>query len=265
MFNLDPIVSSEKMCGITPVRVMAVNPSGKWLHTNKFRKEDVDVDYKFDFDGVTGTSVNIYLQSLLNNKNQYNVKFNIYSKGVSSKKDIPMWVDSFGKSSYASTKEEAKFLDHATAIHGCAGLADLVKFIRTWLRAEFDAPLSLDLNKLLKGDVSEIVNLVKISNDLIAKGSEVGLQVMVGVADNGYEAVFSKSFVRLGDTNYSYLMKALTSSYEPDRFKANYMGDIKLQVYKPSTAIAVDTPDAIPGGAAAIGASLPVTADDLPF
>lgn len=235
----------NKFTGLTRVKVLAINPNGKWLVENGFRNEEKEQDYSYDFNGNTGNKVVVYVESIDNKQCRGSIDFLISDdKGV-SKSGKNLYADAFGGSSYAESKGEAKFVDENTSFHACKGVSELIGFIRTWVMIGSREPLKMNLEKINSGDFSDIIKLVEASEKAgKAKNTQFGVKALFGVNNSGYSVVYNKVFLPIEGKSFTKLKTALENSYT--KFKADYQGTLELKAYEESMKIDLEdeaTPD----------------------
>lgn len=227
--------------GIGAFNIIAVNPSKKELEELQGREIENEPEYsgKND-DGVDTMRVTFYAKTnpdaKVNNGISLMVPISFMltkAQRVGQSSGKIQVIDKYGRTAWA-TKEELESKTIPQYSNGPANISKeyrpayqgeeaLVDFLIQWLNipnpANYkdgkwvmkadpsDSEVSLNMESLFKGDVSELKDLVKLAKPYMVKAA-VGIKT----TDEGkqYQAVFSKKFVKNAVTDYSKVDAAIT-------------------------------------------------------
>lgn len=232
--------------GIGAFNILAVNPTKEELGKLQDREIDKDIEYLGkDDDGNTTLRVTLWAktnpESKVNNGIDLMVPitFNLTKKHkVGANSGKAQVIDKYGRTAWATKEEFTNKLIPQYA-NGPANIDKdyrlaydgeefLINFLIAWLNIPgpanykdgkwvmrpnpVDSEVSLDMEKLFKGDVSEIKELVDIAKEYIVKAA-VGIRT----TDEGkqYHNVFIREFVKNSVSKFDKIGKAI------DEFKAN--------------------------------------------
>lgn len=225
--------------GVAAFKVLAVNPNKAELKGITGRDLDEEPEYKTKTEeGKDQLRLTFYIQTVPEAKVNSGIKLTLplsftlvkdYRKSQSDKVQI---IDKYGRTAWV-TKDEYK--DHKIPVYsnGPANIsADyraafqgeelLVNFLIKWLNIPNvmdykdgkwvmksnpeDSEVSLDMDALFKGDLSEIKSLIDLAKEYMFKAA-----VGVRTNDEGkqYQAVFNREFAKNAVTDYSKLDAAI--------------------------------------------------------
>lgn len=225
--------------GIAGFNVLAVNPNKDEL--SKILERDIENEPEYLMkteDGISQTRVVFYVRTAENSQVNgginltTNISFvitNAPAIGTSSGKC--QVVDKYGRFAWV-TKEE--FTNHIKPQYSSGpanisaeyrqafrGEEQLIRFLRQWLNIpdaanykngkwvekedQSDSEVSLNMDALLKGDVSELRTLVEAAPNFVVKAA-VGIKTVEGEkGPRMYQSVFTRAFVKNSVSDYSRL------------------------------------------------------------
>jgi hypothetical protein len=268
--------------GIAALNVVAVNPNKAQLEKITGRTVDEEPVYLGkDEEGNDTVRVTIYAKTApgakVNNDIDLNVNFSFIltrATRVGQASGKTQIIDKYGRTAWATPTD----LSNKTIPVYSSGPANiapdyrpaargeefLVNFLIKWLNipapANYkdgkwimkdnpeDSEVSLNLNKLFAGDVSEISSLVEPAAEFAVKAA-VGIRT----TDDGkqYQAVFTREFAKNSVTDYSKLDAAITefknaggapnTEYDCSPLHENVVESTKFVA--PNTEVAGDMPD----------------------
>lgn len=174
----------KKFVGVTRVKVLTINPTLKELNAIGVNFKDEPVYSGTTQDGKKYVSVNFWVK---NENLTTPIKFIIRPEVDKSKDGRIRWIDKYGNTEYTSSKDLlSERVEKVSAKQAYVGEADLISFIKTWINVKKGGEASLDVAKIIKGDFSELKQL----------GSANGIWCMATVANNKYQNIYSRFFVR---------------------------------------------------------------------
>ena len=227
--------------GVAAFNIVAVNPTKKELEELQGRSIENEPEYKGKTDdGVDTMRVVFYAktnpEAKVNNGIELLLPISFMltkSTRVGQTSGKIQVIDKYGRTAWA-TKEELNSKTIPQYANGPAnidkdyraiyqGEEQLVNFLIQWLNipnpADYkdgkwvmkanpeDSEVSLNMDALFKGDVTELKDLIKLAPNFLVKAA-VGIKT----TDEGkqYQAVFTRMFVKNAVTNYSKLDAAIT-------------------------------------------------------
>lgn len=230
--------------GVGAFNIVAVNPTKEVLGKLQNREITEDIEYKGkDDEGHDTMRITFWLKSNpeVNNGIELltNVTFNLTKvQRVGTGSGKIQIIDKYGRTAWA-TVEDLKNKRVPIYANGpanisadyrpaCVGEENLVKFLQTWLnipncmdyinntwvmkKDPSDSEVSINLESLFKGDVSEFDELVNLASSYMIK---VAVGIRTTEEGKQYHQVFARHFVKNSMTDYSKLEK------EIETFKAN--------------------------------------------
>ncbi len=232
------VVGTTKYTGVANVIVVAVNPTLGEMKAMGIPAQQEPVYYDAEKDK---TRIDFYLfkhQPKISTK----VSFWIEGKPRTNKDGNKYeWINKFGTTAWSTSSETPPnytWFKTDGAQPAMIGEPTLTSFIQAWANVAQDGQCTLDtINKIAKGDVTELKQLVK---DL-AK-SEVG--VLLYVNDKGYQSVYTGHFSRATNKDFSYWKKAIEKEY--GEVKGDFQNSFILKEYLGSANVITDTPTDIP-------------------
>lgn len=227
--------------GMAAFNIVAVNPTKKELETLQGRDIENEPEYKGkNDDGVDTMRVVFYAktnpEAKVNNGIELMIPISfmlVKAQRVGQSSGKIQVIDKYGRTAWATPEEVANKVipqyasgpaniskDYRPAYQGEEQLVD---FLIQWLNipspANYkdgkwimkpnpeDSEVSLDMEALFKGDITEIQGLVKLASAYLVKAA-----VGVRTTDEGkqYQAVFTRKFVKNAVTDYSKVDAAIT-------------------------------------------------------
>jgi len=183
-FDANESKDFKKFTGITKVKVLTINPILKELNAIGINFKEEPVYFGTTQDNKKYITVNFWVK---NENLTTPIKFIIRPEVDKSKDGRIRWIDKYGNTEYASSKDLlSEKVEKASAKQAYIGEADLVSFIKTWVNVKKGGEASLDVTKIIKGDFSELKQL----------NSANGVWSMATVANNKYQNIYSRFFVR---------------------------------------------------------------------
>ena len=173
----------KKFVGVTRVKVLTVNPTLKELNAIGVNFKDEPVYSGTTQDGKKYVSVNFWVKD---DKITTPIKFIIKPEFDESNNGKKRYIDKFGNNSYVTPGVSNDKVDSASARQAYSGECDLIQFIKTWINVKKGGEATLDVQKILKGDFSELKQL----------GSANGIWCLATVANNKYQNIYSRFFIR---------------------------------------------------------------------
>lgn len=229
--------------GLVDLYVLAINPSLSELHDRGIMLKNEPIYVGKDQDGNVQTRVDIWL-SREEPKIQTKVSFFVGSKPVVSSNDNPRWIDKFGASTYAATKEEAKYVDNASLRQAYPSEAELTEFLRYWggLKTKTEFRLE-DPLAIAKGNIEELEKFHGMVVEHTATENEkLGnpICVMLTVTENDgnrYQNVLNDKFGFAKADNQKKFNRHLENkeSYMSDLNRSlnfDYQNSLELQKYR---------------------------------
>ena len=270
--------------GVAAFNIVAVNPTKKELEELQGRSIENEPEYKGKTDdGVDTMRVVFYAktnpEAKVNNGIELLLPISFMltkSTRVGQTSGKIQVIDKYGRTAWA-TKEELNSKTIPQYANGPAnidkdyraiyqGEEQLVNFLIQWLNipnpADYkdgkwvmkanpeDSEVSLNMDALFKGDVTELKDLIKLAPNFLVKAA-VGIRT----TDEGkqYQAVFTRMFVKNAVTNYSKLDAAITEfqsnggaanvEYSVEPLHENTVEATKFEPKTESGEMPFDTPE----------------------
>lgn len=232
--------------GVAAFNIVAVNPTSKELGLLQGREIDTDIEYKGTTDDGKAT-MRVVFYGKTNKESKVNngielllpISFTLTKNFKQSADGKFLVIDKYGRTGWAFQEEiDAKSTmftkkngekykanidkDYRKAYIGEDILIDFLiqwlnipnpatynKDTNTWTikKDASDSEISLDMDKVFKGDMSELKEVIEIAKAFLVKGA-VGIKT----TDEGkqYHNVFTRKFVKNAVTDYSKLDAAIT-------------------------------------------------------
>lgn len=227
----------KKYIGVTPVKVIAINPTRDELETLYGKALEKEPQYIFDKDGKRTVLINIWLKST-NEVEGKPIVFNqlkiwisdniVLFKGKDGQERCRI-IDNYGECATVSGAEfQAGMIPPKSRVVGNfrpakRGEETLVSFIKAWIDVQNstewdkgagkwvpvspeklkDAEITYDWQQWMDGDWSDLKALVEEYKDRLMQVS-VGLELR---DKTWYQTVFDGYFMRGWETNYGYMQK----------------------------------------------------------
>lgn len=167
----------KKFVGVTRVKVLTINPTLKELNAIGVNFKDEPVYSGTTQDGKKYVSVNFWVKD---DKITTPIKFIIKPEIQLNKNGSPQLIDKFG------LIDSFDGFDTSSARQAYVGESELISFIKNWINVKKGGEATLDIQKILKGDFSELKQL----------GSANGIWCLATVANNKYQNIYSRFFIR---------------------------------------------------------------------
>ena len=224
-----PLEQSDIWTGIADVQILCVNPTLEEMEKYKLPgKKDVEPVYNLVTpEGDTKFMLKFWVK-LDKPEIISNITFFLENKEQISRDGKPRIINDFGQNTYAQTISEAvsrlgkngnTFFKEEGARVALTGECELIEFIRAWLSVSMESKIKFsDFSKIIKGNISEISNLVK------AHGDTRKVQVLL-TEKNGYQNIYAKFFGRANSRNFTWWNKHLDSNQSV----VNYQNSLNLK------------------------------------
>jgi len=236
--------SSKKLfTGITPVKIVAVNPSRQWIaDTFKVDLEKVK-EPVYDIDGgpdrEKSTRLDFWFTNMDDTKTEFTSKVSIFVSNEFrvSKSGNKQYIDAYSKTTWAdsiddlveknSRLHEATKLDPKTARQANKGEEEIYNLLKAYGNVDVSKkPFMLeDFKAIIKGDVRE---LQEFFNHFNKKNG--GVKVLMGVKDGQYQDVWSSLFLPVDGKVTDYIRNKITGEYG---YKHYYAGSLNFQEFVP--------------------------------
>lgn len=217
--------------GLTDVQVVAVNPTKEEAEKIGFNMKNDPVYLSTDeTSGNKKIRIDIYVKSEATGRVD-KMAFFLEDTAKKSSAGNVQFINDFGKSCYAASKEEAVekysqwFKDNGVR-EAVSGEVELVDFIVNLLNIGKDQVAKLDNPKaFFTGNISEISSIFK-------KFPERKVQVLYTVRENDgnwYQGIYTRYFSRAGNKTTKWWEK----HFEGNTNKPNYQNSLLFQEFNP--------------------------------
>lgn len=233
----------RKYIGVTPVKVIAINPTREELEAIYGKALEKEPQYIFDKDGKRNVLINIWLKST-NEVDGRPIIFNQLKIWISDSivlfktregQEKCRVIDDYGECCTLSSAEfQAGMVPPTSRVVGNfrptkRGEETLVSFIKAWMDVQnstewnkadrkwvpvsaeklADAKITYDWQQWIDGDWSDLKALVEANKDRLMQVA-VGLELhKKGDEKTWYQTVFTDYFMRGWETNYGYMQKQI--------------------------------------------------------
>ena len=216
--------------GLTNMKVLGVNPTMAELHAMGVNVKQ-EPSYAVTFSDQDYNKVVFWVG---NSDTKVKVEILMQPKERTSQTGKNQWINAFGASTWSSDAPSYDWWKSEGQRKAYVGEETLIEFTKAWANVAGGDEVSYDnIASIASGDVSEIKALVKALTN-----NEVRL--LVGVKDDKYQTVYTKSFGRVKPQRDQYFIKSLNDDY--GSFNADYNADLQWGTHV-STATLV-SPDA---------------------
>lgn len=251
------VTTFSKKTGPIKVNVLAINPNLMELTSLGFNFKNDPVYLTTKEDGTITVRIDFYVG---NEKAKFKDKISIFVENkerAESKNGNFEFINKHGQTIYATTIEEAinkesksghKWFLNKDVRRAYNGETDFYAFIINWANTKVEEDeVMLDMNKIFKGDFSELKGLVSIMNGFNPPNE---LWVMATINDKGYQNIYNRS-IRDTTARATISKNSFVNSffkYTEDQRKAGYpvkdVWSTEFQNYEPKVVIPDnDTPE----------------------
>tara|TARA_R100000234_G_scaffold119212_1_gene101518 strand:+ start:2140 stop:2919 length:780 start_codon:yes stop_codon:yes gene_type:complete len=215
--------------GLTNVNVIAVNPSMAELHAL-----DINVKQEPNYTVTIGDQdYNKITFWVKNTESSYRFDILVQPNIRVSQSGKNQWMNSVGQATWSENEPEYEWFKKDGLHKAYVGEETLINFVKAWANVRQGDEVSFDtLDNIVKGNVSELKELVKVLKD-----NQV--RVLMGVKDDKYQTIYTKYFGRVKPQRDDLFIKALNDDY--GQFNADFNADLVWGEHK-STASLI-TPD----------------------
>ena len=226
--------------GVIPYKVVAVNPNLKELQEMgiDYMKEEPEyiVEQTFNDNTVKSTIIDFWIQSLPNPEYPEldilnNIRFRVnHEPWVGNNSNKKQFINKYGRTAWADNASllgDNKYFKNESCRQAHRGEEELHKFLFGWLNMSYDDKTErwdeclLDINKLIKGDFSELKSLVEDSPNFKVK---ILTGVLISEKDGKiryYQTFYNKMFLKHNQTSTNRLQEFISKD-EYNEFKTDY-------------------------------------------
>lgn len=226
-------VGPKLYTGLANVNVVGINPTKEQAEKFGYKMKDEPVYMGKDKNEVDYTRIDFFLKhKQIGLITKYSVFLRKEGRESSKTPGNKQFVNDYGQFAWGTTPEE--ILEKYDWIKpdglklATAGEEDLINFMKKWLDVT-DGKITIDhMDKLLKGDVSELQGYMKQFPDNQVK-------VLLMVKDQQYQEVYSAHFGRPYDDSTRFWKEALIKKAIPTG--RSTQDDLELKPYKAPTSL----------------------------